>query len=319
MKILVTGGAGFIGSHVVDTFLMAGHDVAVVDNLATGRRERVDPRARLSVVDVRSARLGEVFAAERPEVVAHLAAQMSVARSVADPAFDASVNIGGGVNLLECCRRFGVRRIIYSSTGGAAYGDTDVLPTPEGQPTRPASPYGVTKIAMEQYLNAWQGLHGISAVALRYANVYGPRQDPRGEAGVVAIFCGQLLAGTPLTINGDGGQTRDYVYVEDVAAANLRALERPRSTGAVNIGTGIETSVNDLVRALGQAAGAPVTPTHGPPRPGEQRRSCLHADLARRALGWAPAVPLAEGLARTLDHFASEFTREHLTRKESDT
>jgi UDP-glucose 4-epimerase len=318
VKILVTGGAGFIGSHVVDAFVGAGHDVAVVDNLATGRPDRVDERATLSVVDVRSTRLGEVFAAERPEVVAHLAAQISVPRSVADPAFDASVNVGGGVNLLECCRRFGVRRIIYSSSGGAAYGDTDVLPTPETHPIRPASPYGVTKTAVEQYLHAWQGLYGISAVSLRYANVYGPRQDPDGEAGVVAIFCRRLLAGEPLVINGDGGQTRDYVYVADVAAANLRALERPRLTGAVNIGTGVETSVNDLVRALGRAAGVRMTATHGPARRGEQRRSCLDAGLARRALGWAPAVPLEEGLARTLDHFRSEPPEKHPTRKEPD-
>ncbi|HUG38425.1 MAG TPA: NAD-dependent epimerase/dehydratase family protein, partial [Candidatus Limnocylindrales bacterium] len=188
MRILVTGGAGFIGSHVVDVFVGAGHDVTVVDNLATGSPVWVDPRAHLHVADLRSARLTDVFAAARPEVVAHLAAQAAVGRSVTDPVFDASVNVLGGLNLLDCCRRFRVRRIIYSSSGGAGYGDTDVLPTTEAHPSRPASPYGITKVAMEQYVAAWQSIHGISGVSLRYANIYGPRQNPQGEAGVVAIF-----------------------------------------------------------------------------------------------------------------------------------
>ncbi|HET7876599.1 MAG TPA: NAD-dependent epimerase/dehydratase family protein [Methylomirabilota bacterium] len=311
MKILVTGGAGFIGSHVVDAFLAAGHEVAVVDNLATGSRRWLNPRARFHLADLRSARLGEVFTAERPQLVAHLAAQAAVSRSVADPAFDAGVNILGGLNLLECCRRFGVRRLIYSSTGGAAYGDTDVLPTPEDHPTLPASPYGVSKVAFERYAAAWSGLYGISAVSLRYANVYGPRQSPHGEAGVVAIFCHRLLASEPCVVNGDGGQTRDYVFVNDVAAANLLALERADVTGAVNIGTGVETSVNELYLALAKAAGVTAPARHGPARPGEQRRSCLSPALAKRVLGWNPAVPLADGLARTF-----EFAKTDLTRKE---
>jgi UDP-glucose 4-epimerase len=313
VKILVTGGAGFIGSHVVDAFVAAGHSVAVADNLSTGSPAWVNPAARLRVVDVRSARLAEVFAAERPEVVAHLAAQAGVGRSVSDPAFDASVNILGGLNLLDCCRRFGVRRLLYSSTGGAAYGDTDLLPTPEDHPMLPVSPYGISKVAMEHYVSAWRGLFGLSGIALRYANVYGPRQSPHGEAGVVAIFCHRLLTGQPPVINGDGEQTRDYVYVEDVAAANLRALEHPEVTGGVNIGTGIETSVNEIYRGLAAVAGLRAAAPHGPARPGEQRRSCLSPALAKRALGWAPTVALDEGLARTFESFKRQVTRKEST------
>jgi UDP-glucose 4-epimerase len=309
VKILVTGGAGFIGSHVVDAFLAAGHEVAVVDNLTTGDARWVNPRARFHEVDLRSARLARIFETERPEVVAHLAAQASVARSVTDPAFDASVNIGGGVGLLECCRRHGVRRIIYSSSGGAGYGDTDVIPTPERHPTLPISPYGITKIAMEHYVSAWSGIYGISGISLRYANIYGPRQNPQGEAGVIAIFCHRLLTGQVPMINGDGEQTRDYTYVEDVAAANLSALERPEVTGPVNICTGVETSVNALYAALVAAAGSRVAAQHAPARPGEQRRSCLSPALAARVLGWKPAVSLAEGLRRTFEFFRKETAR----------
>lgn len=306
MKILVTGGAGFIGSHVVDAFLAAGHDVAVVDNLTTGAARWINPRARFHEIDLRSAGLARVFEKERPEVVAHLAAQASVGRSVTDPALDASVNVGGGVALLECCRRYGVRRVIYSSSGGAGYGDTDVIPTPESHPSLPISPYGITKVAVEQYVSAWVGIYGISGVSLRYANIYGPRQNPQGEAGVIAIFCHRLLTGQAPIINGDGGQTRDYTYVEDVAAANVAALEHPEATGGVNISTGVETSVNDLYQALVQASGSTVKAQHAPARPGEQRRSCLSPALAARALGWKPTVSLAEGLRRTFGFFKKE-------------
>jgi UDP-glucose 4-epimerase len=306
VKILVSGGAGFIGSHVVDQFVEAGHEVAVVDNLTTGDARWVNRLARLHVVDLRSARLAEVFEEERPEVVAHLAAQASVGRSVTDPRFDASVNVAGGLGLLECCRRFGVRRIIYSSSGGAGYGDTDVIPTPETHPTLPISPYGITKVAMEYYVNAWSGIYGISGVSLRYANIYGPRQNPQGEAGVIAIFCHRLLTGQIPMINGDGEQTRDYTYVEDVATANLKALERPEVTGPVNISTGVETSVNDLYRELMAATGSQVVAKHAPARPGEQRRSCLSPTLAGRVLGWKPSVTLVEGLARTFHFFQKE-------------
>ena len=306
MKVLVTGGAGFIGSHVADAFIRAGHAVAIVDDLSTGNRAWLPPEAAFHALDIRSGQLANIFAAERPDAVAHLAAQTSVGRSVADPVFDASVNIGGGLNLLDCCRRFDVRRMIYSSTGGAGYGDTDVIPTPEDHPTRPASPYGITKVAMEQYIDAWGALWGMRAVSLRYANVYGPRQNPHGEAGVVAIFCHRLLAGEAPVINGDGLQTRDFVHVHDVAAANLLALDRADVIGPLNIGTGVETSVSDICNALGKAAGSSVEAVHAPARPGEQRRSCLSPKRAERVLGWRPTVPLNEGLIQTLDHFRKE-------------
>jgi len=313
MNVLVSGGAGFIGSHVVDAFLAAGHRVAVVDDLSTGKRARVNPRAPLHIVDLRSEALASVFEAERPEAVAHLAAQAAVPRSVSDPALDASVNVMGGINLLECCRRFDVRRVIYSSSGGAGYGDTDVIPTPEDHPTHPASPYGISKVALEMYVRVWGPLFGTSGVSLRYANVYGPRQDPEGEAGVVAIFCHRLLTGQPPVINGDGEQTRDYVYVADVAAANLRALERLEVTGCVNIGTGIETSVNEICRALARAGGLDVTPRHGSAKPGEQRRSCLSPARAKQSLGWTPEVDLQDGLARTFQFFKQEFAAQSRT------
>jgi UDP-glucose 4-epimerase len=306
MKILVTGGAGFIGSHVVDRYVSRGHQVVVVDNLSTGRPEYMDPRATLYRVDIRSPRLAEIFEAERPEVLSHHAAQMDLRRSVADPSFDAQVNILGTLNLLECCRRAGVRRVIFASTGGAIYGDGAPPPTPEDHPTRPASPYGISKLAAEHYLACWEALYGIRVLALRYANVYGPRQNPKGEAGVVAIFAHRLLADTEALINGDGEQTRDYVYVDDVAEANLRALERPDLSGVVNIGTGVETSVNDLFRRLARAADLRGAPRHGPPKPGEQRRSALDSGLAKRLLGWNPEVNLDEGLRRTVEYMRQE-------------
>lgn len=306
----MTGGAGFIGSHVVDAFLGAGHTVSVVDNLATGNRAWLTGKpVRLHVLDIRAARLADVFEAERPETVAHLAAQASVGRSVADPTFDAGVNVIGGLNLLECCRRTGVTRVIYSSSGGAGYGDTEAIPTPETHPSLPSSPYGVSKVAMEHYVAALGVIHGWSAVALRYANVYGPRQNPAGEAGVVAIFCSRLLQAQPPVINGDGSQTRDYTYVEDVAAANLAALDRPQVQGAFNIGTGVETSVNDLFARLARSAGFDGPPGHGPARPGEQHRSCLDPARAARELGWRPSVSLDDGLARTFEFFKKEAGR----------
>jgi UDP-glucose 4-epimerase len=309
MKILVTGGAGFIGSHVVDRYVAAGHQVVVVDNLSSGRREFVNPTAKFYLVDIRSSRLAEVFEAERPEVVNHHAAQPEVRRSVTDPVLDASVNILGSLNLLTCCRRVGVSRVIYASTGGAVYGDTLMVPTPEDHPARPTSPYGISKLAVEHYLACWSDLYRVRGVALRYANVYGPRQNPLGEAGVVAIFSHRLLRGEPAVINGHGEQTRDYVYVEDVAEANLRALEQPEVTGALNIGTGVETSVLDLWKHLQAAAGVSGQARHGPPKPGEQRRSVLDPTLAKRLLGWTSRVTLDEGLRRTIEYFRKETAR----------
>ena len=299
MKILVTGGAGFIGSHVVDRCVEAGHGVAVVDDLSSGQRQQVNAAARLHVVDIRTPALDDVFRGEAPEAVLHLAAQASVGRSVANPLLDAEINVLGSLNLLECARRAGTRRFVYVSTGGAGYGDTDVVPTPESHPTRPVSPYGTSKVAAELYLGCWEALHGLSGVVLRLANIYGPRQSPHGEAGVIAIFTDRLLRGEPCVINGDGLQTRDYVYVGDVAEAALRALERPQVTGPVNIGTGVETTVVALFEALRAAFGHGES-HHGPARPGEQRRSLLDASRARQALGWTARVGLDEGLRRTV-------------------
>ena len=306
MRVLVTGGAGFIGSHVVDRLLADGHAVHVVDNLSTGRRAQVNPAARLHVCDIRSRALDDAFAAARPEAVVHAAAQTAVGRSVADPLFDASVNVLGTLAVLEAARRARVGRAVFTSSGGAGYGDTDVLPTPEEHPARPASPYGVAKIAGELYLDCWAGLTGGRALALRLANVYGPRQDPRGEAGVVAIFAARLVAGQECVVNGDGEQTRDYVYVEDVADAVARGMAYPDVSGVLNIGTGVATSVNELHRRLGRIAGVARAPRHGPARPGEQRRSVLDAARAKAQLGWTGATPLDEGLQRTIAWFRTE-------------
>jgi len=306
MRVLVTGGAGFIGSHVVDRLLADGHAVDVVDNLSTGRRAQVNPAARLHVCDIRSRALDDAFAAARPEAVVHAAAQTAVGRSVADPLFDASVNVLGTLAILEAARRARVGRAVFTSSGGAGYGDTDVLPTPEEHPTRPASPYGVAKVAGELYLDCWAGLTGGRALALRLANVYGPRQDPRGEAGVVAIFAARLVAGQECVVNGDGEQTRDYVYVEDVADAVARGIAYPDVSGVLNIGTGVATSVNELYRRLGRIAGVARAPRHGPARPGEQRRSVLDATRAKAQLGWTAATPLDEGLQRTIAWFRTE-------------
>jgi UDP-glucose 4-epimerase len=303
MRILVTGGAGFIGSHIVDRLVRDGHVVTVVDNLSTGRQDNVHADATLHVCDIRSAGLAGIVATDRPEAVVHVAAQAAVARSVIDPVFDASVNLLGTLTLLEACRRVGVPRVIYTSTGGAAYGDTDVLPTPEDHPARATSPYGVSKVCAERYLEVWAELSGGSALTFRLANVYGPRQNPHGEAGVVAIFSDRLLRGEPCVINGDGEQTRDYVYVEDVAEGVARGLARHDVVGVFNLGTGLETTVNELYRRLAPLAGTDRPAVHGPARPGEQRRSVLDAGRAKAVLGWSPLTSLDDGLARTFAHF----------------
>ena len=302
MKVLVTGGAGFIGSHVVDACVAASHDVVVVDDLSTGKRENLNPRARFHQLDIADARTADLIRDEKPDVVNHHAAQMDVRRSVADPLFDARVNVLGTIHLLEAARQAGVRRLVFVSSGGAVYGEQETFPAAETHPTNPVSPYGVSKRSGELYAFFYQAEHRLPFIALRYANVYGPRQDPHGEAGVVAIFTGRMLRDEPVVVNGDGCQTRDYVYVGDVARANLAALEST-ATGPFNIGTGIETDVNTLAKLLLAAAGGRSEVRHGPPKSGEQRRSVIDCRRAAERLGWRPEVPLGAGLERTVEWF----------------
>ena len=302
MKVLVTGGAGFIGSHVTDVLIAAGHDVLIVDSLCTGKRENLNPAARFHELDILDPRTAELIRSERPDAIAHHAAQMDVRKSVADPAFDAKVNILGTIGLLEAARQAGVKKFLFVSSGGAAYGEQETFPAPESHPTNPVSPYGVSKRSGELYAFFFQAEYKLPFVALRYANVYGPRQDPHGEAGVVAIFSGKMLRGEPVTVNGDGKQTRDYVFVGDVARANLLALTRD-VTGPVNIGTGVETDVNVLAGLIRDAAGSRSAIEHGPPAGGEQRRSVVDVRRAAEVLGWRPEVSLAEGLRRTVEFF----------------
>ena len=301
MKIAVTGGAGFIASHVVDAYLDGGHEVHVIDDFSTGQNVNVNSQATLHRVDIAEKEAARLIEQIKPDVLNHHAAQMDVRHSVADPMFDARVNILGFINLLEACKNSGVKKIIFASSGGAVYGEQKVFPAPESHDTEPASPYGVSKRAGELYLSYYRQAFGLPYIALRYANVYGPRQSAQGEAGVVAIFLSALLAGKTPVINGDGRQTRDYVYVGDVVAANVAALQSS-FIGPINIGTGVETDVVTIYQHLRQAVGSPIEAQHGPGKPGEQRRSCLDAGCAAQILGWRPQMTLKDGLRHTVDH-----------------
>jgi UDP-glucose 4-epimerase len=307
MKIVVTGGAGFIGSHVVDAYLAAGHRVIVVDNLSTGRREQVNPAARLVQMDVGDAALAALFRAEQPDVVNHHAANPSVSLSVRQPVFDGTQNILGTIRALEAARQAGVGKFIYISSGGAMYGNPEYLPVDEGHPSNPVSPYALSKHTGERYVRLYGAEHGLRWISLRYANVYGPRQDPFGEAGVISIFCQNLLDGVAPEIHWDGEQTRDFVYVGDCARANVLALERGDGQ-AYNVGTGVGTSINALFYTLMEVAGRDLAPRRGPRRPGDARHSYLACDRIERELGWKAHVDLREGLARTWQHFLSEAT-----------
>ena len=305
MRALVTGGAGFIGSHVADALVQRSDEVTVLDDLSTGRRENLDDAlaagAELVEGDIRDAEtVSDLLRERRPEVVFHLAAQIDVRRSVADPSLDARVNVEGTINLLEAARGAEVRRFVNTSTGGAIYGEGRQLPAPEDHPVAPLAPYGQSKYAAEGYCSLYERLHGLSTVSLRYGNVYGPRQDPLGEAGVIAIFCGRLLEGARPTVFGDGRQTRDYLYVGDVVESNLAAAAS-EATGPLNIGTGRETTVLELVDALGALGGDGFEPEFAPRRPGEVERIALDSSRAREELGWQPRTGLAEGLRLTLD------------------
>ncbi|HEY9289428.1 MAG TPA: NAD-dependent epimerase/dehydratase family protein [Candidatus Dormibacteraeota bacterium] len=302
MKLLVTGGAGFIGSHVAERMLADGYDVVILDDLSTGHVEHLPPRARFYQMELGSPWLDELFRIERPEAVLHQAAQKSVRMSVQDPVFDGQVNVLGTIALLQASVEHQVKRFLFASTGGAIYGDTDRVPTPEDAPALPVSPYGAAKLAAEVYLRMFHDLHGLSYAALRYANVYGPRQDPHGEAGVVAIFSQKLLRGEPARVNGDGKQTRDFVYVTDVADANARALTSD-AVGSFNVGTGIETDINHIFGLVRRLARSEQEELHGPPMPGEQRRSVVDASKIGTVMGWRPTTGLEEGLSQTVQYF----------------
>jgi UDP-glucose 4-epimerase len=315
-SVLISGGAGFIGSHVADAFLADGWQVTILDDLSSGRAENLPANARFVRADIASREAAELVRDGGFSVLCHLAAQIDVRRSVAEPAYDASRNILGTLNLLEAIRTSGQStRVVFSSTGGALYGDFDPPPSRETFGKDPEAPYGIAKLAVEYYLAYYGRVHGLETVSLRYGNVYGPRQDPHGEAGVVAIFCNRLLEGRALTVFGSGDQTRDYVYVGDVAQANLAAARadlpaRGRvDARAFNIGTGVETSVTVLAHTLRSAAGIEVPIEHAPARPGELARSALGAEKAREWLGWSPGVPIADGLSRTFRWFADRRSR----------
>lgn len=302
MKILVTGGAGFIGSHIVDAYVEGGHEVVAIDDLSTGHAENVNSRARFYKMDIRDSAVEELFATEQFDVINHQAARGNVRASMEDPMIYADVNVRGGINLLECCRKYGAQKIIYSSTGGCVYGELQHLPADEKHPIQPRDPYGASKASFELYLPVYAMNFGLRYTILRYPNVYGPRQDPFGEAGVVSIFIGQMLHGVQAVINGDGEQQRDFVYVSDVVRANLLALDNG-GNGVYNLGWGAGVSVNEIFRRLKAMTDYSLDEVYGPPKVGEVRYSYLDANKARRELGWEPLTSLDKGLRETVEYF----------------
>lgn len=302
MKILITGGAGFIGSHIADACIGAGHDIVIVDDLSTGEIENVNDKAKFIQMDIRDETISELYKHNKFAVVIHHAAQMDVRKSVENPSFDASVNILGTINILENCRTFGVKKFIFASTGGAIYGEQDYFPADEKHPARPLSPYGIAKSAVEKYLYYYNAVFGLQYICLRYANVYGPRQNPLGEAGVVAIFASKMLTGQQPIINGDGEQTRDYTYVSDVVYANMLALDYNKSD-IFNVGTGIETDVNTIFNWIKKFTGSTCGGKHGDAKKGEQQRSVLDYSHIQKSLGWKPTISLQKGLEMTVDYF----------------
>jgi len=309
MKILITGGAGFIGSNIVDRLIELGEKVIVVDNLATGKKEYVNKSAVFYEFDIGDKKLIDIFNREKPDIIIHNAAQMSVRISVEEPIYDAEVNVLGGLNVFYCSMKAGVKKVIFASSGGTVYGEQEYFPADESHPTNPVSPYGVAKLASEKYLHYFYKTYGLAYVALRYANIYGPRQDPLGEAGVVAIFAKKMLEVQIPVINGDGNQTRDYVYVDDAVEANIKAIESS-FIGCVNIGTSVETNVNELFYILREAAeNKDIEKTHGPAKQGEQYRSVLDYGLARKTLGWEPETSVEEGLKLTYDWFKTHLDK----------
>jgi UDP-glucose 4-epimerase len=302
MKSLVTGGAGFIGSHIVDCLIKNGDEVVVIDNLATGKIQNINAQTKHINLDISNPKTSEVVTKEKPDRIFHLAAQALVTVSVKDPIRDADVNIKGFLYLMEGAAKAGVKKVIFSSTGGAIYGDTDQVPTPETYNARPLSPYGIAKLSCEHYLDFYREVHGISSTTVRYSNVYGPRQNPFGEGGAVAIFTNKLLSEDAPTIFGDGSMTRDYTYVSDVVDANIKAAESEKS-GPFNIGTQIETSTEELFNKIKELIGSNLTAIHADERPGEVQRSVVDISKAREDLGWEPLVSLEDGLKRTIEAF----------------
>ncbi len=302
MKILITGGAGFIASHVADAYIEEGHDVFIVDNFSTGRKENVNPKATLIEMDINDNKIPDLLKTERFDILNHHAAQMDVRFSVENPRFDATTNILGSLNLYESAKKYGVKKIIFASTGGAVYGEQDYFPADENHPTRPCSPYGIAKLANEKYLHYYKEVYGMNYTVLRYANVYGPRQNPHGEAGVVAIFIDKMLSGGQPVINGDGKNTRDYVFVSDVVNANLLALRNDVS-GIFNIATGIEHDVNYVFKKLKELTGSNCNEVHGELKAGEQRRSVCTYNKFKNEHGWQPETDFDEGMRRTVEYF----------------
>lgn len=305
MKILVTGGAGFIGSHIVDAYIALGHEVHIVDNLVTGKLENINPKAKFFEMDISQPEIAELLAAEKYDVINHHAAQMDVRKSVADPAYDLNVNILGSVRLMQAGVENGLKKFVFASSGGTVYGEQEYFPADESHPNKPISPYGVAKFSVEKYLYYYHVQYGLPYIAFRYANIYGPRQNPHGEAGVVAIFAERMLKGEPVTINGDGLQTRDYVHVADVVQASVLGLDYQES-GAFNIGMGVESTVVDLFDIINDALNAGYERNFGPAKPGEQRRSVLNAALTKEKLGWDPKWEIKSGLADTVRWFGEK-------------
>jgi UDP-glucose 4-epimerase len=305
MKILVSGGAGFIASHIVDAYVADGHDVVVIDNMSTGKEENKNPKAKYYTMDICDPKVFEVFENEKPEIMSHHAAQIDVRISVADPQFDLKVNLGGFINLLEAGRKNGLKKVVLASSGGTVYGEQEVFPAAENHPTRPICPYGLNKLGSEQYLYFYEKEYGLKWVALRYANIYGPRQNPHGEAGVVAIFIKKMLAGEQPVINGDGKQTRDYVYVGDVVEANRLALN-DKACGAYNVGTAVETDVNAIFKAIRELTGAQCAEEHCEAKAGEQLRSCIRADRLSMEFGWKPSKEFISGMRNTVEWFQNK-------------
>lgn len=302
MKILVSGGAGFIGSHVVDALIKDGNDVVVVDNLSTGKKENLNPKAKFYQIDIRDEKIEDIFKKEKPDCVCHQAAHIDLRESVRKPIWDAENNIIGSLNVLENCVKYKVKKIVFASTGGAIYGDANEIPTTEDYPANPVSPYGVSKLSIEHYLYYYFKVFDLPYVALRYANVYGPRQDSKGEAGVIAIFTEKMLTGEQSLIFGNGRQTRDYVFVGDVARANVLALKN-KKVGCYNVGTGVETNVNQIFRSLVKLTEAGIKEKHVEAAMGEQKRSCLDASKIKKDFGWKVGVNLSEGLEKTVEFF----------------